>query len=140
MRKRTSLSSDRRAKEDENRNEERIAYLWAYWHIIRSILCGAVRSVSTPGQMRNQRTAVNNPWSAFVVLLLRDPHVLEGRQAGEDGPSNPDAVLAFRGGDHSHSHAVRREVGELFAHAVGDAGIHGSPTGEDDVAVPNEKE
>ena len=83
---------------------------------------------------------MDNPRSAFVVLLLRNPHVLEGRQAGENGTSNPDAVLAFRRRDDSHSHTVRREVGELFAHAVGDAGIHGRPTGEDDVAVPNEKE
>ena len=89
--------------------------------------------------MRNQRTTVNNPWSALVVLLLRDPHVLEGRQAGENGTSNPDAVLALRRGDDSHSHAVRREVGELFAHAIGDARVHGRPTGEDDVAVPKEK-
>ena len=135
----TSLSIDRRAKEDEHQNEECIAYSRAYGHIFRSILRVAVRSVPTPGQMRKSRTTMDNPWSALVVLLLRDPHVLEGRQAGENGTSNPDAVLAFRRGDHSHSHTVRREVGELFAHAVGDAGIHGRPTGEDDVAVSDGK-
>ena len=82
---------------------------------------------------------MNNPWSALIVLLLRDPHVLEGRQAGENGPSNPDAVLAFGRGDDFHSYTVRREGGELFAHAVGDAGVHGRPTGKDDIPVPKGK-
>ncbi len=82
---------------------------------------------------------MNNPWSTLVVLLLRDPHVLEGRQAGENGSSNPDAVLAFGRGDDSHSYTVRREGGELFGHAVGDARVHGRPTGEDDIAVPKGK-
>jgi len=108
----------------------------AYWHIIRSILRVEVSSITTPSQIRKPRTTVDNPWSALVELLLRDPHVLEGRQAGKNGPSNPNAVLAFRRGDHSHSHTVRRKVGELFAHAVGDAGVHGRSIGDDNVAVP----
>ena len=82
---------------------------------------------------------MNNRRSTLVVLLLRNPHFLEGRQTGEDRPSNPGAVLAFRRGDDFHSGSVRREGDELFAHAVGDPGIHGRPTGEDDVAVPKEK-
>ena len=57
-----------------------------------------------------------------MVLLLRDPHVLEGRQAGEYGTSNPGTVLAFWYSDGPHSHAVRGKVSELLSHAVGDAG------------------
>ena len=136
----TSLSSDRRAKEDEHQNGECIAYSRAYGHIIRSILRVAVRSVPTLGQMRKSRTTMNNRRSAVIVLLLRNPHPREGRKTGQDRPSNPSAVLAFRRGDNFHSLSVWREGDELFGHAVGDPGIHGRPTGEDDIAVPNEKE
>lgn len=82
---------------------------------------------------------MDNGRSALVVLLLRDPHVLEGRQAGKDGPSDPDTVLAFGRGDNSHFHTAGSEIGELFGHAVSDTRVHGRSTGEDDVAVPNGK-
>ena len=125
--------------EGEHQGEKRIAHWSTYSHIIRSILRGGEKSVSTRGYIRKPHTAMNNPRSALIVLLLRDPHVLEGRQAGEDGPSNPDTVLSFGRGGYAHFHAARREVGELFGHAVGDAGVHGRSTGEDDVAIPREK-
>ena len=82
---------------------------------------------------------MDNPRSALVVLLLRDPHVLEGRQAGKDRASNPNTVLAFGRGDDSDFYAPRREVGELFGHPVGDARVHRRSTGEYDVAVPKGK-
>ena len=104
--------------------------------IIRSILRIEVRSVLTRRQIRKSHTAMDNPRSALVVLLLRNPHVLEGRQAGKDRPSNPDTVLAFRRGDDSDFYAARREISEFFGHAVGDARVHGRSTREDDVAVP----
>ena len=37
--------------------------------------------------------AVNNGWAAFIVLLLGDPHLLEGGEGSKDGSSNPDRVL-----------------------------------------------
>ena len=30
--------------------------------------------------------------AALVVLALGDPHLLEGRQRGQDGPSDPDTA------------------------------------------------
>lgn len=35
----------------------------------------------------------------LVVLLLGDPHLLEGGQRGQDGAADPHGVLALRGGD-----------------------------------------
>jgi hypothetical protein len=37
--------------------------------------------------------------SALVVLLLGDPHLLEGGQRGQDGATDPDGVLPLRGSD-----------------------------------------
>ena len=33
---------------------------------------------------------VNNTRARLVVLLLGDPHLLEGGQGGKDGATNPD--------------------------------------------------
>ena len=75
---------------------------------------------------------MNNPWSVLVVLLLRNPHFLEGRQTGEDKSSNPGTVVAFGYGNGSHYHGVGRKKGELFGYAVGKAREPGCSTNEDD--------
>ena len=40
--------------------------------------------------------AVDDGGARLVVLLLADPHLLEGGQRGQDGASDPHRVLAFR--------------------------------------------
>ena len=40
--------------------------------------------------------AVDNGRSTLVVLLLGNPHLLEGRQGSQDGTTNPDRVFALR--------------------------------------------
>merc|ERR1719203_1615232 len=40
--------------------------------------------------------SVDDAGPALVVLLLLDPHLLEGGERGQDGASDPDAVLALR--------------------------------------------
>ena len=35
--------------------------------------------------------------AGLVVLLLADPHLLEGGQGGQDGASDPDGVLPLGG-------------------------------------------
>ena len=39
--------------------------------------------------------AVDDGRTTLVVLLLGDPHLLEGGQGRQDGASNPDRVLAL---------------------------------------------
>ena len=39
--------------------------------------------------------AVDNGWAALVVLLLGDPHLLEGGEGSKDGSSDPDRVLSL---------------------------------------------
>lgn len=42
---------------------------------------------------------MDNGWAGFIVLLLCDPHLLEGGQGGQDGATDPDRVLALRWGN-----------------------------------------
>ncbi len=41
--------------------------------------------------------AVDNGGSGLVVLLLGDPHLLEGREGGQDGTTDPYGVLSLGG-------------------------------------------
>src|SRR3989338_8358095 len=77
--------------------------------------------------------AMDDGRSRLVVLLLGDPHLLEGGERGQDGTSDPDRVLAlWRSNDLDRG---RSEGSELLLHAVSNTGEHGSTTGEDDVSV-----
>ena len=49
--------------------------------------------------VRLEAFAVDNGGARLVVLLLADPHLLEGGQGGQDGATNPDRVLALGRGD-----------------------------------------
>merc|ERR1712028_189679 len=79
--------------------------------------------------------AVDDGRARLVVLLLGDPHLLEGREGGEDGAADPDGVLALRGGDDLDLHGRRGERGDLLREAVRDAVEHGGAAREDDVGV-----
>lgn len=63
--------------------------------------------------------------SGLVVLLLRDPHLLEGREGGQDGTTDPDGVFTFRRGNNLNLHRRGCESGNLLLHTVRDTGVHG---------------
>ena len=73
--------------------------------------------------------------TGLVVLLLADPHGLEGGEGGEDGSADPDGVLALGRGHDLDLDGGGGEGGDLLGHALGDAGEHGGAAGEDDVGV-----
>ncbi len=50
--------------------------------------------------------AVYDAGTRRVILLLADPHLLEGGQGGQDGAADPDGVLPLWG---SNDLEVRRE-------------------------------
>ena len=79
--------------------------------------------------------AVDNGRTRLVVLLLGDPHLLEGGEGGEDGATDPDGVFALWRGDDLDLHRRGSETTDLFLHAVSDSGVHGGATGEDGVGV-----
>merc|ERR1719410_2847407 len=79
--------------------------------------------------------AVDNGGAALVVLLLGDPHLLEGGEGGQDGSSDPDGVLPLRGSDDLDLDGGWGKSGDLLLHSVGNTGVHGGATGHDGVGV-----
>ena len=88
-----------------------------------------------PRTGRLEALAVDDGRAGLVVLLLGDPHLLEGGEGREDGAADPDGVLALRRGDDLDLHGGRGEGGELLRHALADALEHGGAAGQDDVGV-----
>merc|ERR1712038_615615 len=48
-------------------------------------------------ELRLEALAVDDGGAALVVLLLGDPHLLEGGEGSQDGSSDPDGVLPLGG-------------------------------------------
>ena len=92
----------------------------------------------TPGKYERRRIrrclrrlealAVNDRRTGLVVLLLGDPHLLEGGEGGENGTTDPDGVLALGGSDDLDLHGRGSKSSDLLLHTVGDTGVHGGTT------------
>ena len=78
---------------------------------------------------------MDNGRTRLVILLLGDPHLLEGGEGGQDGSSDPDRVLPLRRSDDLDLHGGRSQGSDLLLHPVSDAGVHGGAAGEDSVGV-----
>ena len=63
--------------------------------------------------------------TSLIVLLLGDPHLLEGGEGSQDGASDPDGVLPLGRSDDLDLHGGRSQGGDLLLHAVSDTGVHG---------------
>merc|ERR1740122_227254 len=79
--------------------------------------------------------AVDDGWAALVVLLLGDPHLLEGGEGSQDGASDPDGVLPLWGSDDLDLDGGGSQGGDLLLHAVSNTGVHGGASGHDGVGV-----
>merc|ERR1719447_1312893 len=79
--------------------------------------------------------AVDNGWAALVVLLLGDPHLLEGGEGGKDGATDPDGVLPLRGSNDLDLDGGGSKGGDLLLHTVSNTGVHGGATRHDGVGV-----
>lgn len=53
---------------------------------------------------------VDDAGTVLVVLLLADPHLLEGGEGGQDGAAPPDRVFTLRRGDDLQK---RRKTGRF---------------------------
>jgi len=78
---------------------------------------------------------VDNGWAGLVILLLGDPHLLEGGEGGQDGSSDPDRVLPLWWSNDLDLHGAGSKSGDLLLHSVSDTGVHGGATGEDSVGI-----
>merc|ERR1719362_2759069 len=79
--------------------------------------------------------AVDDGGAALVVLLLGDPHLLEGGEGGQDGSSDPDRVLPLGGSDDLDLNGGGSQGGDLLLHTVSNTGVHGGASGHDGVGV-----
>jgi len=78
---------------------------------------------------------VDDSGAGLVVLLLGDPHLLEGGEGSQDGASDPDGVLSLGRSDDLDLHGGRSQGGDLLLHTIGDTGVHGRATREDSVGI-----
>ena len=78
---------------------------------------------------------VDNSGTSLVVLLFRDPHFLEGGERSQDGATDPDRVFPLGRSDDLDLHGGGSHGGDLLLHTIGDAGVHGRPTGKHRVGV-----
>lgn len=72
--------------------------------------------------------AVHDRGTALVVLLLGDPHLLEGRERGKNGTTDPDGVLALGRSNDLDLHGRRSKSSDLLLHTVGETRVHGGTT------------
>ena len=67
---------------------------------------------------------MHNGWARFVVLLLADPHLLEGGQRSEDGATDPYGVFALWWCNDFDLHRGWSQSSDLLLHTIGDAREH----------------
>merc|ERR1711885_76318 len=79
--------------------------------------------------------AVDNGWAALIILLLGDPHLLEGGEGSKDGSSDPDGVFPLWGGNDLDLDGGWSKSGDLLLHTVSNTGVHGGASGHDSVGV-----
>merc|ERR1712026_187012 len=78
---------------------------------------------------------VDNGWAALVVLLLGDPHLLEGGQGRQDGSSDPDRVFPLRGSNNLDLDGGGSKGSDLLLHTVSNTRVHGGATRHDSVGI-----
>ena len=78
---------------------------------------------------------VDNGWAALVVLLLGDPHLLEGGQGSKDGSSDPDGVFPLWGSNDLDLDGGWGKSGDLLLHTISNTRVHGGASGHDSVGI-----
>merc|ERR1719154_657794 len=79
--------------------------------------------------------AVDNGWAAFIILLLGDPHLLEGGEGSKDGSSNPDGIFPLWGSNDLDLDGGWSKGSDFLLHAVSNTGVHGGASGHDSVGI-----
>jgi len=78
---------------------------------------------------------VDDGWSGLIILLLADPHLLEGGQGRQDGPTDPDRVFPLRRSDDLDLHGAGSHRGDFLLHTISDTWEHGGASRHDSVGV-----
>merc|ERR1719229_1710739 len=78
---------------------------------------------------------VDDGGAALVVLLLGDPHLLEGGEGSKDGASDPDGVLPLGRSNDLDLNGGGSKGSDLLLHPISDTRVHGSASGHDSVGI-----
>src|SRR6187549_982186 len=81
----------------------------------------------------SEALAVDDGGARLVVLLLVDPHRLEGRERGQDGAAQPDGVLALGRSQDLDFVGGGRQLVDLLPHPFAHALEQRGAATEDDV-------
>merc|ERR1719391_1260575 len=79
--------------------------------------------------------AVDDAGAGLIVLLLGDPHLLEGGEGSQDGATDPYRVFPLWWSDDLDLHGAGGEGGDLLLHTISDTWEHGGASGQDGVGV-----
>merc|ERR1739849_42457 len=78
---------------------------------------------------------MDNGWTTLIILLLGDPHLLEGGQGGQDGATDPYRVLPLRRSNDLDLDGGGSQGGDLLLHSVSNTWVHCGATGHDSVGI-----
>merc|ERR1719355_108301 len=79
--------------------------------------------------------SVDNGWTAFVVFLLGDPHLLEGGEGSQDGSSDPYGVFSFWWSNDLDFDGGWSQGSDFLLHSVSNTWVHGGASRHDGVGV-----
>merc|ERR550525_650998 len=79
--------------------------------------------------------SVDNGWTAFIVLLFGDPHLLEGGEGSQDGATDPYGVFPLRGSNDLDLNGGWSQGSDFLLHSVGNTRVHGGATRHDSVGI-----
>ena len=79
--------------------------------------------------------AVDDGWATLIVLLLGDPHLLEGGEGSKDGASDPDGVFPLWGSDDLDLDGGWSKSSDFLLHTVSNTGVHGGASRHDSVGI-----
>merc|ERR1719206_697356 len=88
-----------------------------------------------PSSQKLGAFAVHDARTALIVLLLLDPHLLEGAERGQNGAANPHRVLTLGWCNDLDRHRIGRQRLHLLLHTLGNALVHRRAAAHHNVAV-----
>ena len=68
---------------------------------------------------------VDNARAGLIILLLGDPHLLEGGEGGQDRAADPDRVLPLWRSNDLDLDGGRSKSSDLLLHPVSNTRVHG---------------
>merc|ERR1711887_257264 len=78
---------------------------------------------------------MDNGWATLIILLLGNPHLLEGGERSKDGSSNPDGVLPLWGSNDLDLDGGWSKSSDFLLHPVSNTWVHGGTSRHDSVGI-----